>query len=54
MGRVLLVCWVLSLAGVAWLRFRRSGRLQLETLRTDVMAAFGVGTFLWLIWIVRF
>lgn len=54
MIRILLVCWVLAIAFVAWLRIRRSGRLAAATVRADATAAFLVGTFVWLLWIVRF
>ncbi len=52
--RVLVVCWVLGLAGVAGLRWRRDRRVVKERLRSDVMAGFLVGTFVWGVLVIAF
>ena len=39
---------------VAWLRVKRSGRLGFATARADIAVALMAGTFVWLVWLIRF
>lgn len=54
MLRVLVVCWVAGLVGVAWMRWRRDHRVVKERLRSDVMAGLLVGTFVWAVFVIAF